>query len=201
MEIQRVFLDANILFSRTLRDWLFMLRMETKGSMFTLATSEDALVEAQYSLRKKNPNTSGRAITNIRKKTANFCDEIIEDYPGKAKGPFMDKYDLHIHSALLAAGSHILLTQDKGFLNLPAKQKDEVPYEILSPDDFLILIDDSASQFVSSVAKQQSTYWNKNRARSGSESVIGLETALRKSGCPRFAARVRKHLQNLSGAV
>lgn len=40
MEVQRVFLDANILFSKTLRDWFFMLRMETGGNMFTLIRSE-----------------------------------------------------------------------------------------------------------------------------------------------------------------
>lgn len=200
MEIQRVFLDANILFSRTLRDWLFMLRIETEGSMFTLSTSEDALVEAQYSLRKKKPEVPGRTISNIRKKSALVCDEVIDDYPGKAKGPFLDKYDLHIHSALIAAGSHILITQDKGFLNLPEEQKDELPYEILSPDEFLILIDDSASQIVSSVTKQQSVYWINSQMRNRKTSGIGLESALRKSGCPKFATRVRKHLRNLSGA-
>lgn len=200
MEAQRVFLDANILYSRTLRDWLFMLRIETSGSMFTLATSEDALVEAQYSFRKKNPDSPGRTVTNIRKKTAKFCDEIIEEYPGKVKGPFRDKYDLHIHSALIEAGSHILVTQDKGFLSLPEDRKDELPYEILSPDEFLILIDDSASQFVSSVTKQQSKFWIKNRSGTGNNNALELEAALRKSGCPKFAGRVRKHLQKLSGA-
>lgn len=69
MEVQRVFLDANILLSKTLRDWFFMLRIETGGNMFTLITSEDALVEAQYSFRKHNPELSGHVVTNIRKQT------------------------------------------------------------------------------------------------------------------------------------
>ncbi len=200
MEVQRVFLDANILFSKTLRDWFFMLRMETGGNMFTLITSEDALVEAQYSFRKRNPEVSGRAVTSIRKKTAEFCDDVIEDYPGKASGPFLDRYDLHIHSAALASGCHMLITQDKGFLDLPEEQKDELAYEILSPDEFLILLDDSASQFVSSVAKKQSTYWVKNRSENKTPGGVRLETALRKSGCPSFATRVRHHMKDLAGA-
>lgn len=200
MEVQRVFLDANILFSKTLRDWFFMLRMETGGDMFTLITSEDALVEAQYSFRKRNPEVSGRAVTNIRKKTAEFCDDVIEDYPGKATGPFLDRYDLHIHSAALASGCHMLITQDKGFLDLPEEQKDELAYEILSPDDFFLLLDDSASQFVSSVTKKQSAYWVKTRSESKSRVGMNLETALRKSGCPKFAARVRSHIKGLAGA-
>ncbi len=200
MEVQRVFLDANILFSKTLRDWFFMLRMETGGDMFTLITSEDALVEAQYSFRKRNPEVSGRAVTNIRKKTAEFCDDVIEDYPGKASGPFLDRYDLHIHSAALASGCHMLVTQDKGFLELPEEQKDGLEYEILSPDEFLILLDDSASQFVSSVTKKQSAYWVKSRSESKTRVAVNLETALRKGGCPNFAARVRRHMKDLAGA-
>lgn len=200
MEVQRVFLDANILFSKTLRDWFFMLRMETGGDMFTLITSEDALVEAQYTYRKQNPEVSGRVVANIRKKTAEFCDDVIEDYPGKATGPFLDRYDLHIHSAALASGCHMLVTQDKGFLDLPEEQKDELAYEILSPDEFLILLDDSASQFVSSVTKKQSAYWVKSRSENKATGGISLETALRKSGCPKFASRVRGHIKNLAGA-
>lgn len=199
MEVQRVFLDANILFSKTLQDWFFMLRMETGGDMFTLITSEDALVEAQYSFRKRNPEVSGRAVTNIRKKTAEFCDDVIEDYPGKASGPFLDRYDLHIHSAALASGCHMLITQDKGFLELPDEQKDELAYEILSPDEFLVLLDDSASQFVSSVTKKQSAYWVKIRSESKTQVGMNLETALRKSGCPKFAALVRSRINGLAG--
>lgn len=200
MEVQRVFIDANILFSKTLRDWFFLLRVETAGNMFTLITSEDALVEAQYSFRKRNPYVSGRLVTNIRKKTAEFCDDVIEDYPGKASGPFLDRYDLHIHSAAVAAGCHMLVTQDRGFLNLPEEHKDELAYEILSPDEFLLLVDDSASQFVSSVTSQQSSYWVKRRLDGEAICDISLDAALGKSGCPKFAARVRRHLKNLAGA-
>lgn len=200
MEVQRVFLDANILFSKTLQDWLFMLRIETGGNMFTLITSEDALVEAQHSFRKRKPEVSGSEVSNIRKKTVEFCDDVIEDYPGKTSGPFQDRYDLHIHSAALAAGCHMLITQDKGFLNLPEEHKDELAYEILSPDEFLILLDDSASQFVSSVTKQQSAYWVKKRSDGKARDAVKLESALRKSDCPKFAERVRKHLESLSGS-
>lgn len=200
MEVQRVFLDANILFSKTLRDWFFMLRIETDGSMFTLITSEDALVEAQHSFRKRKPEVSGSEVTNIRKKTVEFCDDVIEDYPGKTSGPFLDRYDLHIHSAAMAAGCHMLITQDKGFLNLPEEHKDELAYEILSPDEFILLLDDSASQFVSTVTKQQSAYWVKRRPEGKELGAMSLESALRKSGCPKFATRVRRHIKNLAGA-
>lgn len=200
MEVQRVFLDANILFSRTLRDWIFLLRNETQGRMFTVATSEDAIVEAQNSFRKQNPEAPGRNVSHLRRKIVESCDEVLEDYPGKTKGPILDKYDYHIHSASTAAGSHILLTQDRDFLDLPENDKDELQYEIMSPDEFFVLIDDSASQFVSAVTKIQNTYWLQKKSQSNTSPNMSLETALRKSGCPEFALRVRKHLKNLSGA-
>jgi hypothetical protein len=93
----------------------------------------------------------------------------------------------------------MLVTQDKGFLDLPEDQKDELAYEILSPDDFFLLLDDSASQFVSSVTKQQSVYWVKRRSEDKAIGGMSLEAALRKSGCPKFAARVRGHIKNLAG--
>jgi hypothetical protein len=93
----------------------------------------------------------------------------------------------------------MLVTQDKGFLDLPEEQKDELAYEILSPDEFLILLDDSASQFVSSVTKKQSAYWVKSRSENKATGGMSLETALRKSGCPKFAARVRSHIKGLAG--
>lgn len=38
---QRVFVDANILFARTLRDWLFLLKLQSENSMFIVMATED----------------------------------------------------------------------------------------------------------------------------------------------------------------
>lgn len=37
--------DANVLFSKTLRDWLFLLRHETQGQMYTVLATEDIIAE------------------------------------------------------------------------------------------------------------------------------------------------------------
>jgi predicted nucleic acid-binding protein len=196
MEIQRIFLDANVIYSRTLRDWIFLLRIETQGRMFTVATSEDALVEAQHAYRKSNPGAQGSSVSGIREKVIEFCDEVVSDYPGLKTAPMSDKYDWHIHSAVLEMGSHILVTRDKGFLNLLEMEKEALPYEIHTPDELLVLIDDSAPQFVSRATKNQSEFWANHDSESN---IIGLEIALVQSGCPVFAARIRKHLQDLAG--
>ena len=58
MKKQKVFVDANILFSKTLMDWLFFLREENSG-MFQLITTQDVFSEVLYNMRKNNPRAPG----------------------------------------------------------------------------------------------------------------------------------------------
>lgn len=61
----RVFVDANILFSKTLMDRTFFLREHT-GDMFQLHSTEDVIAEALARLRDKNPRLSGGLITHAQ---------------------------------------------------------------------------------------------------------------------------------------
>lgn len=47
--MQRVFVDANVLYSRTLRDWTFLFRGSTDG-MFQLHSTEDVFAEVHKRL-------------------------------------------------------------------------------------------------------------------------------------------------------
>ena len=58
-------------------------------------------------------------------------------------------------------------------------------YEVMSPDEFLVLVDDSSPQLV---ATEMAQYWF---ARRGEADVPGQ---LRSAGCRRFAERVRRQL-------
>ena len=51
--MHRVFVDSNILGSRTLYDWLFMLRNQSK--MFSLSVTPDVLDETHCVWRRKHP--------------------------------------------------------------------------------------------------------------------------------------------------
>ena len=44
-----MFVDANVLFSKTCRDWLYFLRQENEG-MFQLCSTNDVMVEVLYNL-------------------------------------------------------------------------------------------------------------------------------------------------------
>ena len=190
---ERVFVDANILFSRTLRDWLFLLKLRSGGRMFTLGSTEDVLAEAIARLRDKRPDLPGRAISLLRAKLTDNLDELVDDFviePWMKQG---DLGDAHVRAAAQARGFTMLLTADGGLL---AEREEDSPalYETISPDEFFVLIDDSDPGLVRAVTRTQYDYFMKNRGEAD------LTQALRNAGCPSFAERVNGHLHALVGS-
>jgi len=196
---QKVFLDANILFSRTLRDWFFQLRLNSQGDLFTVATSEEAIVEVQSRLRKENPGLSGQVVSRFRNQVTDFCDEFASEYLVPEIREIADEQDWHIHAAVLKLSSDILITSDKGFLTCREVLQESYNYEILHPDEFLVLVDDNWPSLVRRVTDLQSIYWAEKELHSGAKSRK-LATMLSDAKCPAFAARVQQHLKALSGA-
>lgn len=135
---QLVFLDANVIFSRVLRDWVLMLCASTRGEIFTLATSEDVLAEAVARLRDRYPAAPSGLVENLRDKVRDYVDEMVTGYPGGEVAWIADEGDWHVHHAALHCGAQILLTQDAGFAS------DETPYEAQSCDQLFCRIDDAA---------------------------------------------------------
>ena len=54
-----VFVDANVLYSRTLRDWLGLLYTLPEYPLFQVYWSEDVLAETLYNLRRSHPEWPG----------------------------------------------------------------------------------------------------------------------------------------------
>lgn len=98
-----VFVDANVLFSRTLRDWLFLLRNETHGSMFTVCTSEDVIAETMYSIRREIPSMAGAQLTRIHDLISTQVDDRVTDYAIYGVSPVADPHDAHVHAAAVAS--------------------------------------------------------------------------------------------------
>ena len=188
---QRVFVDANVLFSRTLRDWLFLLREET-GSMFQLHSTEDVLAEVVYRLRRAYPDRNGVETTRLRSVFEQNLDELVSDFDTSIEYHGSDPNDRHVHAAAVAGRSDILLTADYGFYNLA--DTDDLPYSVYGCDDFFLLVDDSDSASVLRVTDRQRHYWATRH--NGGRSIVG---ALGASGCSNFAVRVNQHLRTLSG--
>lgn len=181
---QVVFVDANVLYSRTLRDWLFLLRLADPERL-TLFSSEDVLAETVYRYRRKHPDAPGRLIAAIRSTIVDSLSDIVTDYQidGSFHGDDID--DRHVHAATRACGTDLLLTDDRGFVaNSPG-------YDTVRPDAFFVGVDESDSDLVRRATVQQTEYWSARRG------TARLPEALEASGCPQFAERIRRHQQAL----
>jgi hypothetical protein len=188
--IHRVFVDANVLASRTLRDWLFLLRNETAG-MFQLHSTFDVLVEAVRAWRRAHPTAPGGRTRELFDLLDRNLDEVLGDYVVDVTFEG-DRGDLHVHAAAADTGAHILVTNNVRDFGDP----DALPYELCTPDAFFCLIDDGAAAYVREVTRTQVAYWASRRDK---QKAIGLDQALVDAGCPEFAVRVQKHLRTLSG--
>lgn len=148
--------------------------------------TEDVLAEVLYHLRKRHPDWGGSRITGIRDRIAETFEvgrvddfEIGDDYKGK------DAFDAHVHAAAVACRADILLTTNVADF---AWGENESPYEALTPDEFLVLVDELAPELVAEVSVRMCRYWFK---RSGD---ANLPKKLKDAGCPQFAEWVRRHL-------
>lgn len=182
------FVDANVLFSKTLCDWLFLLRKHTNGGLFVLFSSEDAITEALHALRKSNPYADGQFTSRRRALFTTALDEIVADFPGTHDFPGADKHDAHIHAAALATNAVYLIADDAGF---DAVDPDLLPYEVHTADSFFMLVAANVPQAVDAVILQQLEYF---RNIEGSKR---LDLALEDAGCPEFAKCVLKHMEHI----
>lgn len=189
---QRIFVDSNVLASRTLRDWLFLLRTET-FRMFQLHTSFDVLMETVRVTRRRHPTADGRLASDLFLRLNDLLDEVLGDFDGSVDFAGPDVDDHHVHAAAMSSRADKLLTaNDRHF-----PEADDLPYEVYTPDEFLVLVDDSAPHHVRSVTRQQVDYWQ--RRRSGGTRVKPLGQALVDAGCPDFGDRIVRHVKALSG--
>lgn len=179
----RAIVDANVLFARTQRDWLALLYLND-DTLFSVHWTEDILAQTISRLRRRHLDWSGGRITQVADRVrATFEGGRVDDFVSVGSSyQGTDPNDQHVHDAAIACGAHILLTSDGGFTG-PRVDVDELPYEICRPDDFFVLVDDSAPEVVSAASAQQLDYWFK---RCGE---VNLPQVLRKSDCPLFAER------------
>lgn len=184
-----VLVDANVFYSKTLRDWLALCYLQQDG-WFEVKWTEDIMAEVLYHLRKDHPTFSDPQIGGVR-------DKIVEIFPaGRIRGyeidsglPYPDIFDAHVHAAAIHGEVDFVLTSDRGFEKL-GDLLDELPYEVHSPDSFFCLLDDSSPRSIQQVTQAQLDYW----AAKGKP--FNLSTQLVNAGAPQFAERIRKHLQS-----
>ena len=183
-----VFVDANVWFNRTLRDWVGVTYIQGDQPAFEERWSEDVLAELVHHLRKVHPDWEGGRIAAIREHIEQtFENGRVRDFT-TATYTGSDAGDAHVHGAAEACGATILLTSNVG--DFP-----QAPYDTLTPDEFFTLLDDAAPDVVAAATFQMVEYWMRTTKSAD------LPAMLRKAECHEFAARVRRHLISLQDRI
>lgn len=187
--VTRVLVDANVLFSRTQRDWLFLLKLKSEGRIFTVSSTVDIIAETVARIRDKNPYASGGTMVRINDQLLANLDERVDEYTVDDPFAGADQGDAHVDAAARASGADVVLTCDTGWAKLGDEVLATLPYEVQRPDDFFCLVDDASPATVRLVIKDQVDYWLSKHGEAD------LPARLRAASCPEFTERVRQHLQ------
>lgn len=165
------FVDANVLLSKTLRLWLFMLRTQTSGGLFVLHSTANLLSVDQLSTPAWNRITS-------------LLDDVIEDSPDAADLRGADERTNRVHAAALVSNAIYVIVDPALYSNV---NTDELPYEVHTPDSFFMLIAANSADAVDRVIGVQLG------SVEGSKSP---HVELANAGCPDFAECVLQHMQS-----
>lgn len=192
-----VFVDANVLYSRTLRAWTLMLGMECRR--FAVISSRDCLVEAVANIRERNPGAPGGMISHIHDLIEKSLHDLMTQYPGGPIDGMPDEKDWHVVHAAKEAGAKILITDNmKDF----APVKHLLPFDLYSPDELFDLIWKNDPSSVEAVTMKQVLYWRGVAERyegEGRAAPKGLVKALHDAGAKKFSLVIEGTLRKLAG--
>lgn len=193
--MHRVFVDSNVLGSKTQYDWMFLLKANCR--MFAVCTSDDVLDEAHRVWRRKHPSAGGDMRRVREELFREQFDEVLDTWSGGEAPTLNDVDDTHVHNAAATAGVNILLTNNVNDFGDPG----DLPYDVYTPDQFFMLVAANNPRAVRTVTRIQALYWHGLYERSPELPRISLSEALVRAGCPNFAEVVAAHLQVLAGPV
>ncbi|MDR1187786.1 MAG: PIN domain-containing protein [Bifidobacteriaceae bacterium] len=181
-----VFVDANVLYSRMIRDWLFLLKLESGRDLFAVHTSEDVIAEMLYRLRRNNPQAPGELVSRIHDRIVDNIDERVTAYRIDGSFPGQDRDDQHVDAAAKADRADYLLTDDRGFFAAYSRYADPPGYQPCSPDEFFGMVHHAAPEVTRATVARMVSYWE-NQGQSPNS-----ETRLESAGCPALSKIVAR---------
>lgn len=159
--------------------------------MYVIACSRDVVIETLNTLRNQNPSWPGGHTTELMNAFFDALD-MVDDFDASIEYGGTDPDDRHVHAAAVASGAGFLITDDKGFARMAS---DETPYEVISADDFFVLVDDSHPHLIAEATRNQIEYWLSRKQKAL------LADHLIKAGCPMFAERIAGHVRVIPGTM
>lgn len=189
-----MFLDANVLFSRTLRDWIALLSLQSERTAYDLRFSEDVLAEWIYKIRLRKPEYGDQVIGGRRRELVDaFPGAMVVGYNPGSVPETLDPNDRHVVAAVIQGEVDILVANDRkaGF----SEAAERHGFDFYPADDFLMWVAHNHGALVLPVLERQLKHYNKNSIVGGGRSAEDLIESLRKARASSFAA----HLEGLLG--
>lgn len=195
--MMKVFVDANILYAQTTRDWLYAFST-CEACPFDLYSSQMVFAEVIYRFGRKHPEISGESITRLVMKMQSLV-KLIDEYDStQAKESYLgnDPHDLHVHAAALYGRCDILLTNDiRLYGNATEEQLDALPYSVYTADDFFCSLAEESAIYLDQAVTCELHYWSHKYPEGG----FDLQQSLAQAGCPKFGYLVKRALMRKSG--
>ncbi|SNY30956.1 PIN domain-containing protein [Paractinoplanes atraurantiacus] len=189
----RVFLDANVLYSRCLRDWLVLMALDSHYTAYELRWSEAVLAEAFYHLRRAYPEAPERRIEHWRDQLdKQFPEAKVTDWDPQAVPRPRDANDHHVLAAALAGEVDILVTND-GDIDDFQRCLDHVEagVDVQHVDDFFCMMADRHTKLVRRRFLSQVMYWQRRDELTEEAAADAAIDSLDKAGAARFAFLLR----------
>jgi hypothetical protein len=177
----RAFLDANIIVSKTLRDWFFKLSL-TDPNVLSLSCSELVLEEAKKAFRKRNPTAYSGVVEEWIEWIRSIFDHVVIDAPSSSDHvDGISRHDLHVHrAALRAQATHLVTSNFRDF-----RPRQPVPYRPCTPDALLVQIYLFHPRLIHEVSQSETAYWARRKHVDGPTKTVPV--ALADAGAPLFA--------------
>jgi predicted nucleic acid-binding protein len=177
------FLDTCVLYPAYLADTLLRL---AEASAYRPLWSADVLSELRRNVIERGipPDKVDRRITLMAR---SFPDALVTGYESLVEGMANDPKDRHVLAAAVRANAEVLVTFNvKDFPEQALK-----PYDVVAvhPDEFLLDQLDLYPGLTTAVLRQQGASYRREPT-----TVSGVLVLLERTGVPRFAAEMRRHL-------
>ncbi|XTZ16651.1 PIN domain-containing protein [Micromonospora echinospora] len=188
-----VFVDANVLYSRCLRDWLVMMALDSHYTAYRLLWSEAVLAETFYHLRRNNPAAPEQQVERWRNLLdTHFPEAKVTSWDPSSVPCPQDPNDHHVLAAAHAGQADILVTND-GKISDFQNCLDHVGagIDVHSVDDFLCLIAERHPELVHRRFVSQVMYWQHRNKLSEEAAADSVTNSLDKAGAGRFAFLLR----------
>ncbi|GIF69740.1 hypothetical protein Ais01nite_77750 [Asanoa ishikariensis] len=187
------FVDANVLYSRCLRDWLVLMALDSHYTAYELRWSEAVLAEAFYHLRRNHPAAPEQKIERWRDMLdENFPEAKVVRWDPQSVPEPKDPNDHHLLAAAYAGRVDILITRDRDIANFQqCLDQVQAGIDVTHVDDFLCLITERHPELVRRRYLAQIAYWQGRGELTAEAAEDSCIDSLDKAGAGRFAFLLR----------